>query len=86
MDQIEMVSLEQMVLPNHRYRRFLKVWDFRKVGSLLSQAKSNNPHEGYGLERIFRCLLLQFLEDLSDRELEVFLQENSAGKCSVDSC
>jgi len=74
-----------MVLPNHRYRRFMKVWDFRKVDSLLSQAKSNNPHEGYGLERIFRCLLLQFLENLSDRELEVFLQENSAGKwfCGV---
>lgn len=80
MDQIEMVSLDQMVLPNHRYRRFMKVWDFKKVGSLLSQAKSSNPYEGYGLERIFRCLLLQFLEDLSDRELEVFLQENSGGK------
>ena len=70
-----MVSLEQMVLPNHRYRRFIKVWDFKKIDSLLSQAKSNNPHEGYGLGRILRCLLLQFLEDLSDRELEVFLQE-----------
>ena len=75
-----MVSLDQMVLPNHRYRRFMRVWDFKKVDSLLSQVKSSNPHEGYGLERIFRCLLLQFLEDLSDRELEVFLQENSAGK------
>jgi len=44
MNQVEMVSLEQMVLPNHRYRRFLKVWDFREVDSLLSQAKSSNPH------------------------------------------
>ncbi|KAB2832404.1 MAG: transposase, partial [Caedimonadaceae bacterium] len=80
MHQIEMVSLEQMVLPNHRYRRFRKVWDFSEVDSLLSQAKSNNPYEGHGLERVFRCLLLQFLEDLSDRELEVFLQKNNAGK------
>ncbi|MBY0281562.1 MAG: transposase, partial [Alphaproteobacteria bacterium] len=80
MNQLEMVCLEQMVLSNHRYRRFMKVWDFKKVNSLLKQAKSNNPHEGYGIEKIFRYLLLQFLEDLSDRELEVFLQENSAGK------
>lgn len=80
MNQLEIISLDQMVLPGHRYRRFMKVWDFKKIDSLLKQAKSSNPHEGYGLERIFRCLLLQFLEDLSDRELEVFLQENTAGK------
>jgi len=80
MNQLEMVCLDKMVLANHRYRRFMKVWNFKKVNSLLNQTKSNNPHEGYGIERIFRCLLLQFLEDLSDRELEVFLQENSAGK------
>lgn len=80
MNQLEMICLDQMVLPKHRYRRFMKVWDFKEVNLLLNQAKSNNPHEGYGLERIFRCLLLQFLEDLSDRELEVFLQENNAGK------
>lgn len=80
MNQLEMICLDQMVLATHRYRRFMKVWDFKEVDRLLKQAKSNNPYEGYGLERIFRCLLLQFLEDLSDRELEVFLQENNAGK------
>jgi transposase, IS5 family len=30
--------------------------------------------------RLFKYLLLQFLEDLSDRELERFLQENNASK------
>jgi len=78
MNQIEKVSLDQMVKVNHRYRRFKEVWNFKKVDSLLRRRKSSNPHEGYGIERIFRCLLLQFLEDLSDRELEIFLQENSA--------
>ena len=29
---------------------------------------------------MFKCLLLQFMEDLSDRELERYLQENTAGK------
>lgn len=80
MNQLEMISLDQMVLRTHRYRRFLKLWNFKEVDRLLKQAKSNNPYEGYGVERVFRCLLLQFMEDLSDRELEVFLQENNAGK------
>ncbi len=61
MNQFEMICLDKMVLPNHRYRRFMKVWDFKAVDSLLKQAKSDNPHEGYGLTRIFCCLLLQFL-------------------------
>jgi transposase, IS5 family len=80
MNQIEMVSLDQVVTPGHRYRGFMRVWDFREADKTLSAAKTNNPNEGYGIEKPFRCLLLQFLEDLSDRELEVFLQENMAGK------
>lgn len=72
MNQLEVTCLDQMVLPSHRYRKFVKLWDFKEVDRLLKHAKSSNPNEGYGLERIFRCLLLQFLEDLSDRELEVF--------------
>ena len=46
----------------------------------MSSVKKKNPPEGYGIERLFRCLFLQFLEDLSDGELEVFLRENNAGK------
>ena len=30
--------------------------------------------------RLFKCIVLQFMEDLSDRELELFLQENNAAK------
>jgi transposase, IS5 family len=80
MKQIEMVSLDGLVSLDHRYRGFMRVWNFREVDKLLSSVKTNNPNEGYGIEKLFRCLLLQFLEDLSDRELEVFLQENMAGK------
>lgn len=80
MNQFEMICLDKMVLPNHRYREFIKVWGFENVDCLLKQVKSNNPHECYNLTRVFRCLLLQFLEDLSDRESEIFLQENNVGK------
>ena len=30
--------------------------------------------------RLFKCLLLQFMQDLSDRELECYLQENTAAR------
>ncbi|KAB2832375.1 MAG: transposase [Caedimonadaceae bacterium] len=46
----------------------------------MNHTKNSNPHEGYGLERVFCRLSLQFLEDLSGRGLELFLQENSVGK------
>jgi hypothetical protein len=35
---------------------------------------------GYGLDRLIMCLILQFMEDLSDREMERFIAENNAGK------
>jgi transposase, IS5 family len=80
MHQMEIICLDQVVGANHRYRRFIELWDFKSVDAALLRIRSDNPHEGYGITKLFRCLLLQFLEDLSDRELEVFLQENMAGK------
>ncbi len=80
MKQLEMVSLDQLLSATHPYRRFVKLWDFKRVEKVLSTVKSLNQNEGYGLDRLFRCLLLQFMEDLSDRELEKFLQENVAAK------
>ena len=41
-------------------------------------------YKGYGVIRIFKCLLLQFMEDLSDRELQRFLQENNSAKWFYD--
>ena len=35
---------------------------------------------GFGIIQLFKCLLLQFIEDISDRELERYLQENTAAK------
>lgn len=66
MHQLELVCLDKVVSENHRYRGFLKVWDFKGVDRLLLTVRRNNPYEGYGLSILFRCLLLQFLEDLSD--------------------
>ena len=80
MHQIEMVSLDDLVSKDHPYRQFLSIWNFKGVMKRLTPLQKANPHEGYGLLRLFKCLLLQYVEDLSDRELEQFLRDNVAAK------
>ena len=36
--------------------------------------------KAFGIVRLFKCLLLQFMEDLSDRELERYLSDSTAAK------
>jgi len=78
--QFEMVSLELLVPADHQYRRFLSLLNFKHLTTDLRKKESDLGADGYGIECLFKCLLLQFAEDLSDRELEKFLQENTAGK------
>ncbi len=79
-NQIEFVILEDLVTKDHNYRKFVLVLDFESIYAILRKKKKDNPNEGYGIERLFSCLLLQHLEDLSDRQLERYLQENTAAK------
>lgn len=78
--QITLVSLEELVSPNHNYRKFAKLFDFKLVERKLKGLEREDKYKGYGILRLFKCLLLQFMEDLSDRELMRFLEENMAGK------
>lgn len=80
MQQIEMICLEELVPENHNYRKFAKLWSFKSVEKRLKKLEKDNPHKGHGLLRLFKCLLLQFMENLSDRELERFIQENNAAR------
>lgn len=80
MSQLEMVSLEDLVSPEHSYRKFVSLFDFGEILSSLRALEVGNLYNGFGLERLFRCLLLQFMEDLSDREADRFFQENNAAK------
>ena len=64
--------IDELISKGHRYRKFIEIIDFDVINLRLRSLKSDNPNEGYGLFRIFKCLFLQFLEDLSDRELETF--------------
>jgi transposase len=84
MEQLEVVSLEELVSAGHNYRKFKELLDFGSINKHLKFLKKENPHEGHGLERLFKCLFLQFLEDLSARELERYLSENAAAKWFCD--
>lgn len=86
MFQTIIISLEELVPQKHSYRKFQNIWNFKHTEKTLKKAEKDNPYKGYGLLRLFKCLLLQFMEDLSDRELERFLQENTAAKwfCGFD--
>ena len=78
--QIIMISLEDLVPETHVYRKFTSLWRFEGTEKKLKKIEKENNYKGYGISRLFRCLLLQFFEDLSDRELERYLNENNAGK------
>lgn len=80
MYQTEIINLNELVPSNHVYRKFVELWSFINVEKELAQLEANNNYKGYGLLRLFKCLLLQFMEDVSDRELERLIQENNAAK------
>ena len=80
MHQVEIISLDDLVAASHSYREFVSIWNFSHVAKKLKKLEKDNPYKGYGLLRLLKCLLLQFMEDLSDRELERYLQENNVAK------
>lgn len=80
MHQFEMIHLDDLVPADHNYRKFKTIWNFKYVDKQLKKLEKDNPYKGYGLSRLFKCLLLQFMEDLSDRELARYIQENNAAK------
>ena len=75
-----MVCLEDLVSSTHIYRKFLNLWNLDLVRLELEKLEAESDYKGYGIFCIFLCLLLQFLEDLSDRELERFIAENASAK------
>jgi len=72
-DQIIMVRLNDLVPEDHMYRKFLNLWDFKRAKKHLKKLEKDNNYKGFGILRLFKCLLLQFMEDLSDRELKKFM-------------
>jgi len=78
--------LESLVRPDHPYRKIKGIVKFKGLVTPLHRLYSAKGAGGIAIEVGFKCLLLQFYEDLSDRELENALQENVAMKwfCGFD--
>lgn len=73
--------LEQLVRDDHPYRKVLEVVNFESFCKCLHDCYSQDSGVyGYPIETGFKCLLLQQWEDLSDRQMERYLQENNAAK------
>ena len=79
MFQIEMISLDDLVPSFHQYRKFQNSWNWDEIHLLLKDIQSST-FQGYGPKKLFSCLILQFMEDISDRECERYLQENNSAK------
>jgi IS5 family transposase len=79
-DQVEMVSVDQLMPKAHTYRQLKTVLDFERITKSVQIKIHDVGAAGYGKLRLIICLILQFMEDLSDREFERFISENVAGK------
>ena len=79
-----MVCLDQLVSSKHQYRKFKELFDFTAASAELKSIESPANYKGYGILRLFKYLLLQFMEDLSDRELERYLSDSNAAKWFCD--
>jgi IS5 family transposase len=84
--QVTMVTLDQLVSENHQYRKFKELFDFSVADKVLTSIESPANYKGFGVSRLFKCLLLQFMEDLSDRELERYIADSTSAKwfCEFD--
>ncbi len=64
--QVEMIALGDLVAADHIYRKFAQLIDIsRLVSKYLKTAQGSSNYKGYGIELLFKALLLQHLENLS---------------------
>ena len=69
--------LELIVRKDHSYRKILNLVNFKTLLKPYHSIYSETGAPAYPIETAFKCLLIQFMENLSDRELENYLQENT---------
>jgi transposase len=77
---MEMVNIDQLVSAKHPYRQLKKQLDFVRITKSVKVKENEIGAIGFGKQRLITCLILQFMEDLSDREFERFISENTSGK------
>ena len=73
-------NIDELVSAKHPYRKILALINFKELTRELQTCYSKIGRGGYPVESGFKALLLQYMEDLSNREAQRFLEENLAGK------
>jgi transposase len=73
-------DIEQLVKAEHPLRKLLKAVDFEELSEPLKSLWSKTGRGGYSPSQVLRMLVLQFMEDLSDRMLEKHLEDSNAAK------
>ena len=72
--------LEKMVKKDHTYRKLMELVDFDELLSPYENLYSEVGAPSEPLTRGFKCLLIQFWHDLSDREAANYIYENIAAR------
>ena len=75
-----MFVLDAIVEKKHPYRAYDRVVDFHAPAKPLHARRSDQGRREIGAERGLRMLILQFVEDPSDREMERFMRDNMAAR------
>ncbi len=79
------LTLDSLVSSEHPYRKLDELLCFGALSKPFSKIYATRGPKGRGVEFGLRALVLQFMEDLSDREMERYLSENLAAKWFCDS-
>jgi len=72
--------LEKMVAADHPFRQLNEIINFAELVSPYYLLYSDIGKQGMDILKGFKCLLLQYWKDYSDRQMERALQENVAVK------
>lgn len=80
------ITLDSLVPLDHPYRKLDQLLPFSELNQTYQSLYSLNGRKEKGFEFALRTLIIQFMEDLSDREMERYVQENLACKwfCDMD--
>jgi IS5 family transposase len=69
---------DRCVPSDHPYRQMQWCLDMKRLSKVIEKRYSKIGTTGYAVESAIKMLLLQFVEDLSDREMERAMRENMA--------
>jgi len=78
------LTLDALIPLDHPYRKLDELLPFDKLILVYQGLYSSKGRKEKGFEFVIRALIIQFMEDLSDRGMERYLQENLASQWFCD--